>query len=90
MTVHVTIPIESDKLDRARRAAIALGGSLEDYLHNLVRGHLPSESGPPDVDVSILFDFCESAEPTDVARDKDEMLGEADWKEHLRKTRQSS
>jgi hypothetical protein len=40
-------------------------------------------------DVSVLFDMFETADPTNIARDKDEMVGEAVWKEHLRKTGQS-
>jgi hypothetical protein len=35
------------------------------------------------VDVSVLFDLGASREPTDIARDKDQMLGEAVWSEHL-------
>lgn len=90
MTVHVTIPMDAAELDRAKSAAIALGISLEDYLHRVVTGHLPpmnvsSEKG----DISLLFGFFESDEPTDIARDKDALLSEAVWQEHLRKTRQS-
>ena len=91
MTVHVTIPMEPDELDRARNAALAMGVSLEDYLHRLVAGQLPPLAESTDkADVSLLFGFCESDEPTDIAQDKDKLLGEAVWKEHLRKTRQSS
>jgi hypothetical protein len=38
----------------------------------------------------VIFGIGASAEPTDVGRDKDVMVGEAVWKEHPRKTRQSS
>lgn len=68
------------------------GVSLEAYLSSLVQGGLPKaapvarEKGS----ISAIFGIGESAEPTDVGRDKDAMLGEAVWKEHLRKTRQTS
>jgi hypothetical protein len=41
----------------------------------------------PKADLSVFFDLGASREPTDVARDKDEMVGEAISKEHRRKTR---
>ncbi len=37
-------------------------------------------------DISILFDLGTSGEPTDIARDKDKMIGEAVWDNYLRKT----
>jgi hypothetical protein len=37
-------------------------------------------------DISMLFNLCDSGEPTDIARDKDKILGEAVGEEHLRKT----
>ena len=37
-------------------------------------------------DISIIFDLGASGEPTDIARDKDKMIGEAVWDEYLRKT----
>jgi hypothetical protein len=37
-------------------------------------------------DISIMFDLCASGEPTDIARDKDKMIGDAVWQEYLRKT----
>jgi hypothetical protein len=37
-------------------------------------------------DISILFDLGASAQPTNIARDKDKMIGQALWEEHLRKT----
>jgi hypothetical protein len=39
------------------------------------------------VDVSIVFDLGASEEVTDIARDKDELIGQAAWDEYLRDTR---
>jgi len=40
----------------------------------------------PRADISMIFDLGASEEPTDIARDKDKLLGEAVWKEYVRKT----
>lgn len=90
MTVHVSIPLESEDLHRASEAARAQGVTVEDYLRLLVSNHLPALPPPgAKSDISILFDIFETDEPTDIARDKDKMVGEAVWKEHLRKTGQT-
>jgi len=34
---------------------------------------------------SSLFDLGASREPADIARDKDQMIGEAVWSEHLKR-----
>ena len=104
MTELVTISLDAEHLERARREAGRLGVSLEAYLSRLVQGGLPTAApiasglapeqsaaiprGKPHI--SAIFGIGASAEPTDVGRDKDAMLGEAVWKEHLRKTRQNS
>ncbi len=91
MTEHVTISLNAEHLERARREAGRLGVSLEAYLSHLVQGGLPTM--PPMArdkpHISAIFGIGASAEPTDVGRDKDAMLGEAVWQEHLRKTRQT-
>ena len=69
---------------RAHAKAAELGVSFAEYVRRLVAQDL----GEPKrkADISLLFDLGASREPTDVARDKHEMLGEAVWNEHLRKT----
>ena len=90
MTIHISIPLEPDEMHRASEAARAQGVTVEDYLRRLVSNHLPTIAAPvAKADVSILFDMFETDEPTDIARDKDKMVGEAVWKEHLRKTGQT-
>jgi hypothetical protein len=92
MTRHVTISLDAEHLERAHREALRLGVSLESYLSSLVHDSLPV-SAPADQNkphISAIFGIgaSASAEPTDIGRDKDIMVGEAVWKEHLRKTRQ--
>src|SRR5262245_26216826 len=36
-------------------------------------------------DVSVLFDLIDEGPPTDIARDKDKLIGEAVWANYLRK-----
>jgi len=73
---------------RAHAKAAALGISFAEYVRRLVKRDL----GEPrrKVDVSILFDLGASAEPTNIARDKDKMLGEAAWAQYRRKTKRAS
>jgi hypothetical protein len=42
----------------------------------------PRKSKP---DISRIFDLGASAKPTDIARDKDKLIGEAVWDNYLRK-----
>ena len=94
MTEHVTIALESEQLDRARHEAGRLGVSLEAYLARLAEGGLPSAAPAAPrrkSRVSAIFGIvpASAGEPTDIARDKDKLIGEAVWKEHLRKSRQT-
>ncbi len=80
MTEHVTISLESEHLERARREAGRLGVCLEAYLSRLVQGGLPAAT-PMARDkphISAIFGIGASAEPTDVGRGKDAMLGVSD------------
>lgn len=71
---------------RAQAKAAELGVSFAEYIRRLVAGDLgePKKSKP---DISTLFDLGASKEPTDIARDKDKMIGQAVWEEYLRDTR---
>lgn len=40
----------------------------------------------PKPDISIFFDLIDEGPPTNIARDKDKLVGEAVWQEYLRKT----
>jgi hypothetical protein len=42
MTEHVTISLDAEHLERARREARRLGVSVESYLSHLVLGNLPT------------------------------------------------
>ena len=67
---------------RAQAKAAELGISFAEYMRRLVAQDLGRPKRRPDV--SIIFDLGASKEPTDIARDKDKMLGEAVWEEYQR------
>ncbi len=67
---------------RAQAKAADLGISFAEYMRRLVANDLGEPK--PKTDISIIFDLGASSEPTDIARDKDKMIGEAAWEEHLR------
>jgi hypothetical protein len=69
---------------RAQGKAAELGISFAEYVRRLIA----SDLGQPQqkADVSIIFDLIDEGPPTDIARDKDKMIGEAVWSDYLRKT----
>lgn len=85
MNARTQITLDPEMQRRAHAKADALGISFAEYIRRLVAGDLgePKKSRP---DISVLFDLGASAEPTDIARDKDKMIGEAAWQEHLHET----
>jgi hypothetical protein len=83
MTTRTQITMDRELQRRAHAKATELGLSFAEYVRRLVARDL----GEPRrrADVSVLFDLGASGEPTDIARDKARMLGEATWKEYSRK-----
>lgn len=93
MSEHVTISLSPDQIEVARREAERLGVSVEVFLEEVVAGRLaaaPRPSTGMKLPIAALFGLipASAGEPTDIAKDKDKLIGEAVWKEHLRKTRQ--
>jgi hypothetical protein len=85
MNARTQITMDPETQRRAQAKAAELGISFAEYVRRLVFADLGESRRK--VDVSILFDLVDEGPPTDIARDKDKMVGEAVWKEHLRKTR---
>ena len=77
--------MEPELQRRAQAKAAELGISFAEYIRRLVAGDL-GETKKSKPDISCLFDLGASAEPTDIARDKDKMIGQAAWEEYLRDT----
>jgi hypothetical protein len=84
MNARTQITMDPELQRRAQTKAAELGLSFAEYVRRLVAHDL----GEPKrkADISLLFDLGASREPTDIARDKDKMIGEAVWNAHLRKT----
>ena len=84
MNARTQITLDPDTQRRAQAKAAELGISFAEYVRQLVARDL----GQPnrEVSISMIFDLGASGEPTDVARDKQAMLDEAVWEEHVRKT----
>jgi hypothetical protein len=84
MKARTQITIDRELQRRAHAKAAELGLSFTEYVRRLVAHDL----GEPKrkTDISLLFDLGASREPTDVARGKDQMIGEAVWSGHLQKT----
>ena len=87
MNARTQITMDPELQRRAHAKAAELGISFAEYVRRLVADDL----GEPKrkADVSVIFDLIDEGPPTDIARDKDKMLGEAVWAEYLRKTGQA-
>jgi hypothetical protein len=70
---------------RAQAKAADLGISFAEYVRRLVANDLGEPR--PKADISIIFDLIDEGPPTNIARDKDKMIGEEVWANYLRKTR---
>jgi hypothetical protein len=82
MYIRSQITLDFEMRRRAKLRAADLGISFAEYVRQLVAKDL----GPPNPkpDISIIFDLVDEGPVTDIARDKDKMVGEAVWEEYLR------
>ncbi len=85
MNARTQITMDPELQRRAQAKAAELGISFAEYIRRLVAGDLDAtkEAKP---DISIIFDLVDEGPPTNIARDKDKMIGEAVWQEYLRET----
>lgn len=85
MNARTQITLDPEVQRQAQAKAAELGISFAEYIRRLVT----SDLGAPQkkADISIFFSVIDEGPVTDIARDKDKMIGEAVWKEYLRKTR---
>jgi hypothetical protein len=75
MMARTQITLDPELQRKARRRASDLGISLAEYLRQLVARDLETRQKKP-VDVSVIFDLGSSG-GSDIARNKDAMIGEA-------------
>jgi plasmid stability protein len=74
MTQRTQITLDSEQHRRARQRAAELGVSLAEYVRELVRRDLGDESSK--ADVSAIIGLGDSG-GSDIARNKDEYIGDA-------------
>jgi hypothetical protein len=88
MNARTQITMTPELQRRAHAKAAELGLSFAEYVRRLVAHDLgePGRNTP----ISLLFDLGASRELTDIARNKDQMLAEAGWAGHVRKTARKS
>lgn len=85
MNARTQITMDPALQRRAQEKAAELGISFAEYVRRLLAQDLgPEERPEPKADISVIFDLGASEEPTDIARDKDKMVGQAVWEEYLR------
>jgi hypothetical protein len=84
MNARTQITLDPALQRRAHARAAELGISLAKYVRRLLANDLGEPK--PRADISAIFDLGASREPTDIGRDKQRLLDEALWEEHLRKT----
>jgi hypothetical protein len=84
MNVRTQVTLDPETQRRAHAKAAELGISFAEYVRRLVASDLGTTK--PKVDVSIVFDLIDEGPPTDIARDRGKMIGEAVWQDYLRKT----
>ena len=83
MTSRSQITLESELQRRARKRAAEQGISFAEYVRRLIAQDLGE--GRNKIDPSAVFNLGTS-EGSDVARDKDAMIGEAFGAEHQRES----
>jgi hypothetical protein len=80
MTVRMQVSIDSELHRRARERAAGEGVSFAEYVRRLLADDLARTS--PQGDVTAIFNLVTEGEETDVANDKDDLIGEAAAAEH--------
>jgi hypothetical protein len=86
MNTRAQVTIDPELQRRAQARAAELGISFAEYVRRLLLQDLGEAKHK--VDISVVFDLVTDGPVTDIARDKDRMIAEAVWEEHLRKTGQ--
>jgi hypothetical protein len=84
MHARTQITMDPEMQRRAHAKAAELGISFAEYVRRLVMQDLGDPK--PKADISIFFDLIKDGPRTDIARDKDKLIGEAVWQEYLHET----
>jgi hypothetical protein len=85
MSIRSQITLDPDLQRRAQKRASELGMSFAEYVRRTLAQDLGERKAA--TDISVIFNLVRDGPVTNIARDKDKMVGDAVWKEHLRKTK---
>ena len=83
MNTRTQVTIDPEMQRRAHARAAELGISFAEYVRRLLAHDLGEPR--PKGDISLVFDLVDEGPATNIARDKDKMVGEAVREEHARK-----
>ena len=86
MNARTQITMDPEMQRRAHAKAAELGISFAEYVRRLVANDLGEAKPRAKADISIFFDLIKDGPRTDIARDKDKLIGEAVWQEYLHET----
>jgi hypothetical protein len=84
MNARTQITMDPEMQRRAQAKAAELGISFAEYVRRVIAQDLGEAK--PQADISVIFDLVTEGEPTDIARDKDKLIGDAVWEEYLEET----
>lgn len=84
MNARTQITMDPEMQRRAHAKAAELGISFAEYVRRVIAHDLGEPK--PKADVSMIFDLVKDGPITDIARDKDKMIGDAVWQEYLHET----
>ena len=77
MTARTQIYLDVEEHRRARVRAAEQGISMSEYVRRLVHRDLDRAEPGKLASIEDIFGLDDSGEPTDIARDKDRLIGEA-------------
>lgn len=82
MPSRMQITLDPETQVKVRRRAESIGVPVAEYVRRVIAADLGGD--PPKSDVAELFDLGRSAEPTDIAKNKQAMIAEANEAGKLR------
>jgi hypothetical protein len=82
MNARTQIKVDPELQRRAHAKAAALGISFAEYVRRLLANDLGQRKERSDI--SLMFDIVDEGPVTNIAVNKDQMVGEAVWHEHVR------
>jgi len=82
MNQRTQIKVDPELQRRAHAKAAALGISFAEYVRRLLANDLGQRKERSDI--SLVFDIVDEGPVTNIAANKDRMVGEAVWHEHAR------